>query len=101
MVNGTYLDFDIPETLILAEYFLKKTFSKKNILIYSGQECVTLDDINNYDIILMPNFMLKKLPDLCVDIVVNTRSFSEMPIETLQEYMIQIDRICRKYIDDC
>lgn len=96
--NGTYLDFDIPETLILAEYFLLKTFPDKKILIYNGQECVTLDDINNYDIILMPNFMLKKIPDLCVDIVVNTRSFSEMPIETIEEYMLQIDRICRKYL---
>jgi len=96
--NGTYLGFDIPETLILEEYFLLKTFPDKKILIYNGQECVTLDDINNYDIILMPNFMLKKIPDLCVDIVVNTRSFSEMPIETIEEYMLQINRICRKYI---
>ena len=96
--SGTYFGFDIPETLILAEYFLKKSFPDKKILIYNGQECVTLDDINNYDIILMPNFMLKMVPDLCADIVVNTRSFSEMPFETISEYMLQIDRICKKYL---
>jgi hypothetical protein len=97
--NGTYLDFDIPETLILSEYFLQKSLPDKKILIYNGQECVTLNDINNnYDIILMPNFMLKNIPDSCVDIVINTRSFCEMPTETLEEYMLQIDRICRKYL---
>ncbi len=96
--NGTYLDFDIPETLVLAQYFLKKSFSDKKVLMYSGQETIAADDIEHYDIILMPNYMLKTLPDFCTDIVINTRSFSEMPMETIEEYMIQIDRICKKYL---
>jgi hypothetical protein len=96
--KGTYLNFDIPETLILSAYFLNKAFPDKNILFYDGQEYITLEDINKYDIILMPNFILKRAPDLSVDIVVNTRSFSEMPVETIREYMLQINRICRKYI---
>ncbi len=96
--KGTYLEFDIPETLILAEYFVKKVFPDKKVLIYNGEKSITSDDINNYDIILMPNYMLKEMPDLSADIVVNTRSFSEMPYVTIEEYMIQIDRICKKYL---
>jgi len=96
--NGTYLDFDIPDTLILAQFFLKKIFSDKKILIYSTQKIITEEDIEYYDIILMPNYMLKSLPNLCTDIVINTRSFSEMPMETIEEYMKQIDRICKKYL---
>jgi len=96
--NGTYLGFAIPDTLILSMYFLKKALPDKKILTYQNQEIITMDDIDNYDIILMPNYMLKNIPDLCTDIVINTRSFSEMPLETIKEYMVQIDRVCRKYI---
>ena len=40
----------------------------------------------------------RTIPSASVDIVLNARSFSEMPIEVIQEYMAQIDRICRRYL---
>ena len=46
----------------------------------------------------MPNYLLKSMPDLSADIVVNTRSFSEIPKISLNEYMKQIGRICKKYL---
>jgi hypothetical protein len=95
--KGVYLNFDLPESLILSEYFLMKSFKEKNTLIYDGQNRLSSEDMDSHDIILMPNFMLKDLPELSVDLVVNTRSFSEMPYNTVDEYMSQIDKVCTKY----
>lgn len=93
----TYLNFDIPENLIVSSYHLSLAFPEKRILLY--EKGVTLDPetIRKYDIILMPNFMLPELADLSVDLFVNTISFSEMEYSTIAAYFNQIERICKRF----
>ena len=93
-----YIGFDIPENLIISSYYLSMAFPEKRILLYENPDTIlNKDSFNNYDIILMPNFMLPKLEDLSVDIFVNTISMSEMDYSTITEYFHQIERCCKKY----
>ncbi|MBF0523734.1 MAG: putative sugar O-methyltransferase [Deltaproteobacteria bacterium] len=96
--NMVYLDFDLPENLMIASYYLSMAFPQKRILYYSGNDIkLDQDTLAGYDIILMPNFMLPRLADLTVDFFLNTISFSEMEYDTIAEYLSQIGRTCREY----
>ena len=92
----TYISFEVPEVAIITKYFLKSVFPNKKFLFYNGSK---IKDINfkEYDIIFMPNYELKNLPDECSDLVFNTNSLAEMNYSTVKEYLVQINRICKKY----
>jgi len=94
--NLTYILLDIPEMLIISSYFLMVAFPDKKFLLY-GEDAQNNINLNQYDIILMPNFVLPKLSAETVDLFFNESSFSEMNRETVEEYVCQIERICRKY----
>jgi hypothetical protein len=96
--TAVYIDFDLPENLLVESYFLSMAFPEKKVLLYEGDGTrIDSDTLSNYDIVLMPNFMLPKLSDLSVDLFSNTISLSEMDYETISEYMAQIERTCRRY----
>jgi hypothetical protein len=46
---------------------------------------------------LLPNFALPDIGTAVADLLVNVRSLSEMPVETIEEYLRQIDRIGRLF----
>jgi putative sugar O-methyltransferase len=95
----TYLDFDLPENLIIASYTLGMAFPDRRILLYDSQEQdLSPETLKNFDVILMPNFMLPKLRDESVDLLVNTISFSEMEYATIQEYFLQAGRVSSQYV---
>lgn len=96
--EGTYIDLDLPETLVLAIYFLSRSFPKSRVTTRVGSDNILASELQPGSLVLGPNYMLPKLPDQCADVVVNTRSFSEMERDTLQEYMRQIDRIGKRYL---
>jgi putative sugar O-methyltransferase len=101
-----YVNFDLPENLLIASYYLSCAYPHKKIHVYQGGEDLA-EIISTNDITLLPNFMLPKMPDLGVDVFVNTISLSEMNYATIGEYLSQIERVCRKYfyhenvIDSC
>ncbi len=92
----TYILLDIPEVLLQASYFLMAALPEKRFLLY-GEEPLDSNKINQYDVILMPHFMLPQLGDKTVDLFFNQSSFPEMHSETVKEYLLQIERICRRY----
>jgi putative sugar O-methyltransferase len=90
-----YVDFDLPDNLIVASYFLAAAHPDKRVWLYDGSDDVLDGDrLREYDIVLMPNFMLPRLADGVADAFVNFISLSEMPFETIAEYLQQIDRVC-------
>lgn len=91
-----YLGFDLPENVLLQAYYLSCAFPRAKMLVYD-REISTLDRsvLDAYDIILMPNFVLPQVQSRTADLIVNSRSLSEMSTETIEEYMRQIDRIGR------
>ncbi len=58
---------------------------------------MTLETIEDYNIILLPNFVLPKIESGVADLVINVRSLSEMLFETIEEYLHQIERLTRLF----
>lgn len=92
-----YILLDIPEMLVIAAYFLVAAFRKKKFLLY-GEDAFDSQHLDQFDVILMPHFFLPELGDETVDLFFNSCSFAEMNRDTVEEYLRQINRICRKYL---
>lgn len=92
----TYILIDLPEVLIVASYFLMAALPEKRFLLY-GEERLDSNKLEQYDVILIPNFVLPQLGHETVDLFFNNSSFTEMDSETVKEYLRQIERICRRY----
>jgi len=97
--EAKYINFDLPEVLLIAQYFLMSAFPDKNFLLYgeNGQNDISDEAINKHDVILMPNFALPNVADRAVDLFINTGSLSEMDYHTVEEYITQITRITKRY----
>jgi len=95
--NLTYIDFDLPETLVIGAYYIMCAFPEKRILLYGEYE--DLDEVNleHYDCLFLPNFELPNFKHNTVDVFYNSFSLSEMPKETSTEYIDQIQKICKTY----
>jgi hypothetical protein len=92
----TYILLDIPEMLAVSSYFLMAALPEKRFLLY-GEGSLDSGKLVQYDVILMPNFMLPQLSYETVDLFFNSCSFSEMDRVTVEEYIRQIQRTCRRY----
>lgn len=91
-----YIGFDLPENTLLQAYYLTCAFPEAKVLTYTkGMRQLDRQTIAAHDIIVLPNFMLPAVESAAADLVVNVRSLSEMPSETIAEYLRQIDRIGR------
>jgi hypothetical protein len=93
----SYVDFDLPETLVLAAYYLICCFPDRKIFLYGDSQFTEFDQLAEYSAVLLPNYMLPSFPDNSVDLFLNTFSLSEMPWETVEEYLGQIERTTRHY----
>ena len=90
-----YMGLDLPENLIVASYFLLAAHPDKRVLLYdSATQRLDAETLRNYDIVLMPNFMLPRVPDRAVDVFTNFISLSEMDYRNIVEYLSQVDRVC-------
>jgi hypothetical protein len=96
--DAVYVGFDLPDNLIVASHFLLSAHPEKRVLLYqSASQPLDADLLREYDIVLMPNFMLPRLDDRSVDVCTNFTSLSEMDYATIVEYLGQIDRVGRGY----
>lgn len=90
-----YIGLDLPEKMLLQSYYLSCSFPELRLFSYDGMGWP--DNPDDYDVILLPNFLLNKVPDMYADMLVNFRSLSEMSYETISEYLKQFDRIGRLF----
>ena len=86
-----YLDFDLPETLCCATYYLMKSFPGKNFLLY-GEGELNEEAIKEFDFIFMPSYVIKDLPNDSVDVFINLSSLGEMKTQTCEMF---VGEICR------
>lgn len=93
----SYLDFDLPETLVLAAYYLMNALPDKKIWLYNGKSQLTVTAITKYDIVLMPNYAIEYLGDETVNIFLNAFSLSEITLPILKNYINQIQRTVSGY----
>ena len=89
--NCSFIDFDIPEVLILAAYYLSKSFPKKKVFLY-GQEKFDSTILNNYDLIFLPGWEIEKLNENSIDLTINKNSLGEMNPETAGNFLKYIHK---------
>jgi hypothetical protein len=95
----TYIDFDLPETLIVAAYNLATEFPDRRILFFDGStQRLTAELLGSYDIVLMPTYMVSRLDDQTVDLFLNTISFGEMSVPIVNNYLKEMERTTRRFL---
>jgi hypothetical protein len=92
-----YIDYDLPVICIAAAHYLTVACPDKRIRLY-GEVASLQEPLRDCDAAVLPNFVLPDLSDRAADICFNTCSFSEMDEATVQEYMRQFERVCRRFI---
>lgn len=95
--NLTYIDFDLPETLVIGAYYTMSAYPEKRILLYGEYDNLSDTNLEDYDCLFLPNFELPNFKSNTVDVFYNSFSLSEMPKATSSEYVEQIQKICRRY----
>lgn len=85
-----YLNFDLPEILAVSQYFLMMALPDRKFKLFG-------EEVEDFDIALLPNFSIADMADNSCDVVANIHSLSEMTREAVDEYSKQISRICKGY----
>lgn len=85
-----YIGLDLPEILLLSSYYLLKGLPNKKFLLYG-------EKASDYDLALLPNFELSNLENESVDLFITTGTLSELSPQTIEKYLQEIDRICKRY----
>jgi hypothetical protein len=91
-----YLNFDLPEMLVIDAFHVLNSLPKKRIFLY-GEAPLSESTFSDYDVLLLPNYVINDLPAKSVDIFYNSFSLSEMPIAVIDNYLEQIARLTRFY----
>ena len=101
--NIKYIIIDLPEILMVQHYYLEKcclaTNTNKKIINIAELDIAELDnqgtiDINSteFDILLVPCNQYNKLNNIRIDLLINMRSFGEMPKNVLDNYFKWIEQ---------
>ena len=93
----TYLNFDMPETIALASYYLLSAFPQANAILY-GEAELNAEALRNSQIILMPSFAISQLPPRSVDVAFNARILSDLSSASLHAYLAEITRTTRGHL---
>lgn len=94
--HSCFIDFDLPETLCLAAYYLMKSWPEKRILLY-GEEDYSQDLHSRYDAIFMPSYEIAKLGPQSIDLFFNKNSLGEMTSESVNAYIGHIATATRYF----
>ena len=93
----TFIDFDLPENLALASFYLMSAFPDKKIALF-GEVDLLAEDLKQFDAVMMPNFEIDRISDGSVDLVFNSYSLAEMDSETIANYINNFNRTASKCI---
>lgn len=92
----SFIDFDLPEVLCLAAYYLMKAFPDRNALLY-GEKPYSAQSHGEYDLIFMPSFRIEDVGSRSVDLFVNKNSLGEMSAEAVENFVPKIVRATSQY----
>jgi hypothetical protein len=96
--NSKYIGYDLPENIALQTYYLCSIFPKARVLTYQENiPSLTVDVLDDFDFVLLPNFELTRAGSLIADLIVSVRVLSSISPEAITEYFSQIDRIGRVF----
>ena len=102
--NAVCLLFDLPEQNYISNFYLKQLHPKAKVLNLKtlmeikrvkSVENLALEksDLVEFDFIILPGYLINKVQGGFIDVFVNTRSFMEMNINTVNFYFSHIHRM--------
>jgi len=85
--------FDLPELSAVQSYYIYNCFPGSNIL-YLNDLLERGDEIfeDDFDFMILPGWMIERLPSEYIDLVINMRSMMEMPLAVIDYYFHHIHR---------
>jgi putative sugar O-methyltransferase len=95
-----YVIFDLPETLMVSSYNLMMTYPDLKIGLYEDfrdKAHITKEDLACFDIVLLPNWCIRRVEDNTLDLFINIGSMCEMDLPIIENYIRNIERICKGY----
>ena len=96
-----YLQFDLPETMVLSQYFLLAACPDREITLY-GESRENLSTILiESDVVLYPNHAVEQLAERSVDVWLNSLSFGEASYANLAAYCDAIQQSLKRYLLLC
>lgn len=91
----TYVDFDYPESIALASYYLMKAFPDRKFLCY-GEKTATKESIADASVVMLPVFELTAMPAATVTVTFTSHGFAELAPASISQYLKDIGRITQK-----
>jgi hypothetical protein len=91
-----YLNFDLPESIALASYYLMKLFPDLNFLLY-GEAPITDETIARADVVLMPLTEMQRMTAGVADITFSSHAMSDVAPAAAVSYLKTITRMTRHY----
>ena len=101
--NAVCMLFDLPEQNYISNYYLKKLNPNAKVLnlekLLKIKKVANLkslhilkDDLKDFDYVILPGYLIEALDKGLIDIFINTRSFMEMNLDTVNFYFRHIHR---------
>lgn len=90
-----YIDFDLPENIALASYYLMRALPDRKVLCY-GEKDITRESIAEADVVMLPRFALPGVPAKSIDLTFTSYGVSELSTDQLEHYIGEISRITTK-----
>lgn len=92
----TYIDFDVPETIALASYYLLKAFPSLKFLLY-GEAELSADALAASDVVLLPAFEMEAMPADSVSVTFSSHTLGDLSDTAMNEYLCHISRMTANY----
>ena len=91
--NSRCILFDLPELSAVQTYYLNLEFPDAKILYYKDLLDEESSIFNSdFDFLILPGWMIDKVPEKYIDVAINIRSMMEMNQKTIQYYFDNIQR---------
>ena len=98
--KSTFVLIELPELCLLSSFFLKKCFPDKKIGLlndFINKKEIKLEDLNKFDLVVLPQSFMDLFSDNIFDLVINTTSLGEMTEKNQNFYINNIERICSSF----
>jgi putative sugar O-methyltransferase len=92
--TSCYIDFDLPEILVLAQAYLLTALDAREIVLYG--EYAEIDAICSRRVALLPSFCMKDFHESSFDAFFNSYSLSEMDSHSVDVYVSEIARLLKE-----
>lgn len=93
----TYIDFDLPEAIALASYYLMRSLPDAPIRLYGEAELSSAVP-GTPGLLMMPSFEIMNMPSKSTAVSFNSYSLAEMSPATIRVYLDEIARITDGYV---